>query len=151
MPGLAESLLPAELKELRYAFPAQYIDSLITSIRNIADIVHRRRDRAACWEQELKRLGEALVVPDINPVFPWRVIRRAPRNRDRLVDGLRANGFDAGTNFPPLADSYPNLLADQRHSDAEQWGSEVINLWVSDDYDDDRIRRAVAVMEQCYD
>jgi len=113
--------------------------------------VRRRRERAACWEQELKRLGEAIIVPDIAPVIPWRVIRRVPLNRDHLVDKLRTNGFDAGTNFPPLTDTYPNLLRDQRHPDAEQWGNEVINLWVSDDYDDDRIKRAVAVMEQCYD
>ena len=151
MPGLAEALLPAEMKELRYAFPAQYADRLISSIGHMADIVCRRRERAACWEQELKRLGEAIIVPDIAPVIPWRVIRRVPLNRDHLVDKLRTNGFDAGTNFPPLTDTYPNLLRDQRHPDAEQWGNEVINLWVSDDYDDDRIKRAVAVMEQCYD
>lgn len=150
MPRLAEGLLPAELKELRYAFPAQHAGSLTSRIRELPELVRRRQERAAFWEQELKRLGEVLIAPNIAPVIPWRVIRRAPCYRSRLVSELRKNGFDAGTNFPPLVDSYPNLLGEQRFPAAEQWGSEVINFWVSDDYDDDRIKMAVGVMERCH-
>lgn len=151
MPGLAEALLPAELGELRYAFPPAYREPLKNSLDHLSDVVRRRRDGAERWQRELQRLEGWLVEPDIAPLIPWRVIRRAPRHRDRLVQALRANGFDAGTNFPPLTDAFPNLLAGQRHADAQQWADEVINLWVGDDYDDARIRQAVSVMEQCHD
>ena len=56
---------------------------------------------------------------------------------------MRAAGFDAGINYPPL----PGVT----DPSAVQWGKEVINLWVSDDYDETRIKAACEVIKRTLD
>ncbi len=67
---------------------------------------------------------------------------------DRPAHPLRAAGFDAGTNYPPLTTHFPASLAGQQNADADAWGERVLTLWLEPAYDDARIDAAVAVIER---
>jgi hypothetical protein len=121
-------------------------EPLTEALDRIGEIAARRRDRAARWRSSLHRLGDALVDPGLDQPLPWRVIRRVPERRQVIVSALRSAGFDAGTNYPPLTDEFPIELGSFSDADAAEWGAQVVNLWVTDDYDDDRIEAAIDVM-----
>ena len=88
----------------------------------------------------------------LNPDVPWRFTMLIDQPyRDAIVQALRAAGFDAGTNYPNLARSFPKLLGDQRHADADSWAARVMQLWLTDDYDQARIRRGADIVRQAVD
>jgi dTDP-4-amino-4,6-dideoxygalactose transaminase len=143
----AEQLLLAKsIPALRYGFAPNLAPSLIDTIDRLPTIVDKRRKRAEEWERVLRPFEDEMLAPPLEPVVPWRLIRRLPSRRDDVVRALRESGFDAGTNFPPLASSFPNILAGHQFDDADTWGRQVLNLWVTDDYDSSRIAAAAKVI-----
>jgi dTDP-4-amino-4,6-dideoxygalactose transaminase len=130
----------------KFGFPARLADALMGALGRIGDIAARRRERAARWHLSLQPLADALINIELDQPLPWRVIRRAPEQREAIVSALRNAGFDVGTNYPPLADEFPSELACFRNEDASAWGAQVVNLWLTEDYDDRRIDAAVEVM-----
>ena len=98
-------------------------------------------------------MDAVLPAPDAPLAVPWRLIRRLarPAARDPLVARLRAAGFDAGTNFPPLAQSFPALLGEQAHPDADEWGAAVLNLWLGETYDAARVAAAARLIRDTLD
>ena len=97
------------------------------------------------------RAGNQTSVKNDSTFVKCALVCRIPGHRDAVATALRDTGIDAGINYPPLTDSFPRSLADQVSPSAEQWGQEVLNLWLSADYDADRIGRAVAVLERVLD
>lgn len=143
----AEQLLLAKsIPALRYGFVPDLAPALIDALDHLPETADARRKRASEWERALRPFESEMLAPPSEPVVPWRLIRRLPRRRDDVVRALRAAGFDAGTNFPPLARSFPNILAGFQFDDADTWGNQVINLWVTDDYDSSRIAAAAKVI-----
>ncbi len=140
--------IPRESAPLKFRFPARLAKPLNDRLTRVGNIAARRRERAARWHSSLRPLGDALLQIDLDQPLPWRVIRRAPLAREAMVSALREAGFDAGTNYPPLADEFPAELSCFKDHDASAWGAQVINLWVTDDYDDRRIDAAASVMAQ---
>ena len=146
MTSVIEALMPAELFDVRLGFPERLRAPLALALARLPAMVDSRREVAARWNAALAPLASGLVAPPVAQPVPWRLIRRVPGRRDAVVAALRAAGHDAGTNFPPLAAAFPRLLADQVYDEATAWGDEVLNLWVSPDYDAARIAAAVAVI-----
>jgi dTDP-4-amino-4,6-dideoxygalactose transaminase len=136
---------PASVK---FGFPAHLAEPLNDALGRIGDIAARRRERAGRWRSNLQPLGDALLETGLEQPLPWRVIRRAPDWREAIVSALRNAGFDAGTNYPPLADEFPAELGRFGDEDASAWGAQVVNLWVTDDYDDRRIAAAADIVAQ---
>jgi hypothetical protein len=64
-----------------------------------------------------------------------------------VVDALRKNGFDAGTNYAPLTDFLPKLLRNQFQPDGEKWGQSVMTLWIDPRYDDERITEGATIIK----
>ena len=108
-----------------------------------------RRASAAAWARFLAPFDDVLIAPYVQCVVPWRVVRRAPGTRDRVVAALRGAGIDAGTNFPALTTSFPSLFDGQRYAGAEHWGRDVLNLWVTPAYDDRRMGQVAEVIHAC--
>lgn len=146
--GLSEHLITAESQNLRYGFATDLRQPLSDSLSGLKDTVMFRRDRADAWRRKLERLTSAIEFPPVAQPVPWRFVCRVPRIRDRVASALRAAGIDAGINYPPLTDSFPTTLADQVSAAADQWGREVLNLWLTPDYDDARMDQAADIMEQ---
>jgi dTDP-4-amino-4,6-dideoxygalactose transaminase len=144
----AQLRISRDAGSVKFGFPTRLADPLNDALGRIRDIATRRRERAARWHSSLQRFGDALLETGLDQPLPWRVIRRAPERREVIVSALRNAGFDAGTNYPPLADEFPADLVRFGDDDASAWGAQVINLWVTDDYDDRRIDAAADVMAQ---
>ncbi len=122
--------------EKRGYFPPALIDHIQMHLRSpiLSAMREKRFDRVALWD---RYLGDSLGRIKREQVIPWRVMRLAPGKGIRLaiMVALRQAGHDVGTNYPPL----PN------HSD-NGFGSRVLNFFLSDDYDDARIRSACEVI-----
>ena len=94
------------------------------------EVRKRRRERLELWDMYLP---EWCIKPDMEPVMPWRVIRRIEDSnrwenlttRDYIAQTMRAAGFHVGTNYPPL----PGCTDPSSVS----WGREVVNFWLDDD------------------
>ena len=147
-PALAELLLSQDLSHLRHRFDERLAEPLTAALSGFRKDCQRRRDRLESWRDSLAGLSDALTIPTVEAAAPWRMIcrTRSADLRERVAQDLRRAGFDAGINYPPLTDGFPALLSGQRHVDAEDWGGNVLNLWLTDDYDPNRISRAAAVI-----
>jgi dTDP-4-amino-4,6-dideoxygalactose transaminase len=149
-PELAESLVAVESAHTRYSFPESARARLDAALDRLPETLERRWERVRLWQKVLAPFSDQILLPPQEVSVPWRLVRRlrSTGQRDGLVAALREAGFDAGTNFPPLAEEFPRLFAGQNHPDAEQWGRAVINLWLTDDYDSGRISAAGSVIEK---
>lgn len=141
-----DNIFFAEAEDLRHGFPDDLIAPLLSSLAALPETAARRRKRAEMWDTALAPFTDALKAPAVYQPVPWRVIRRVPGRRDAVVAALREGGIDAGTNFPPLSGTFPALPADRNQEDGAAWGQQVLNLWVTDDYDLIRIRRAAGII-----
>lgn len=141
-----ERLLFERAPRSRYGFPEHLECPLSVALEGLSATVESRRYQVEMWNHFLAPLRDILPEPRVDCIVPWRLIRRAPKFRDQIVVALRNNGIDVGTNFPPLTSSFPVLLAEQRHEGAEQWGREVLNLWLTPEYDAGRMKRVADVI-----
>jgi len=145
MASLSENTLKLEEKNLKYAFPETLTEPLSIGIDHVWESLRSRKEKAALWRDKLEGVC-GIEFPPLAQPSPWRFICRIPKNRDSVAHALRAEGIDAGINYPPLTDSFPYLLKNQTHVDADLWASDVINLWLTEDYDEARIDKAISVM-----
>jgi hypothetical protein len=96
-------------------------EQLDYELDRLDEVIKRRKERLALWDRHLPGW---CIKPDIEPVMPWRVIRRITRMRDHVAKVMRNSGFSVGTNYPPL----PGCTDPSSVS----WGREVINFWLDD-------------------
>jgi dTDP-4-amino-4,6-dideoxygalactose transaminase len=141
-----ERLLLAQAPAARWRFPAALAAPLESALDGFARVLEQRRHCVHLWQQALAPLASKLHTPPVACAFPWRLTLRVPDRRDDVVRSLRAAGIDAGTNFPPLSDSFPLLLAGQVQPGAQQWGREVLNLWLTPEYDAARIEQGARII-----
>jgi dTDP-4-amino-4,6-dideoxygalactose transaminase len=148
---LAEHLLEVDAAHTRHSLPENGRERIAAAMDMAPAAIARRWERIRLWEEALARFSEELCAPAAELSVPWRLTLRLrrPERRDPLAARLRAAGFDAGTNFPPLAQGFPAILP--RQPDAERWGQAVLNLWLSDDYDAARISAAAAVVQDFFE
>lgn len=146
--ALGEQLLEIDAAHTRHAFPHALRPVVEAALDRTPALVASRWERVRWWEEALAGTEADLPAPAVPLSVPWRLVRfaRSPALRDAVVVALREAGIDAGTNFPPLTDGFPSLLGDQRHDDAVRWGQTVINLWLTEDYDQPRIRHAAEII-----
>ena len=149
--ALAEELLTIDLAHLGFAFADAQRERLTGALEGFREAAARRRDCMDAWRRALAGLDDRLTV--MVTAAPWRLVLRLRDGwrRDEVAAVLRRGGIDVGINFPPLTDGYPKLLAGQRHADADEWGGAVLNLWLSEDYDDRRIGAAAAILARALD
>ena len=143
-----EHTLVTELSQLRFCFDPETTEKLTVALARLPAHLAARQERRTFWLDALSRFAPALTPIGLDQTAPWRlIVKTAPALRDPLVEALRANGFDAGTNYPALTQSFPTLTAQDAHPDADIWSKSVINLWLDERYDSARITAACAVME----
>jgi dTDP-4-amino-4,6-dideoxygalactose transaminase len=147
-PGLSEPLLELDAAACRHRFDEATSSDIDKAIDGFAETNARRMERLNRWRQALSRFAPELLPAGTAPRTAWRAAfrLREPAMRNRVAGALRAAGIDAGTNYQPLTDFAPALLAGQAHADADLWGKTVLTLWLTDDYDDTRIERAADVI-----
>lgn len=144
--GDREAMLFEHAPDCQYRFPDGLEQGLSNALTGFQDAIADKREKLKMWKYFLAPFDHALFAPEADCVVPWRLIRRAPGIRDTIVTALRNDGIDAGTNFPPLNNSFPGLFSGQHFADAEQWGREVLNLWLAPAYDAARMKRAADII-----
>ncbi len=149
--ALGEQLLDLDVARVKRKLPAQACLAISEALDRYEVVIAEKWARVDIWERALSPLSGHLLSPDAELAIPWRLTRRLgqPELRDPLLAALRSAGFDAGSNYPPLARDFPNMLPRQR--DAERWGDAVLNLWLTSDYDKERIESAFKVIEKFFD
>lgn len=93
-----------------------------------------KRKTIYLWD---RHLGDMLERIDREQIVPWRVMRKAMNmiHRGAIVHQLRAAGFDVGINYPSLADR-------------NDFGYRVLNFFVTDDYDETKIKAACEIIRR---
>ena len=140
--GQLENALLEKAPPCRFSFPQFLEEPLARALEGFNGEVEDRFGRMEIWEQALAPYSDSLLPAGVECAVPWRLIKRVPRFRDEIVNALRAEGIDAGTNFPSLFASFPTLLAGQEGEGAKRWENEVLNLWLTPRYDRRLIRQA---------
>lgn len=128
--------LAEQMKEHSY-WPEGLTAPVALAIHCLPTTIAKRFEKIALWD---RHLGDSCIRIPREQVMPWRCMRRIPFGRDKVVRALRDAGFDAGTNYPPL----PGVT----DAGAHEWGGTVINFFVSDDYDEPRIRAACEIVKR---
>ena len=92
-----------------------YTQPLLEKLARFPEDIQRRREIVDLWD---RYLGDSLIRIPQEQIMPWRVMRRAVNRgqRDNIVGALRQEGFDVGTNYPPIVGH--NL-----------WGDTVLNFF----------------------
>jgi len=147
---LGERLMELDQAQLRHSFPLWIMPNVLAEIDMLESRLTKRAEVADCWNQMLEPVAHILNPVSANVTAPWRLIRTvtAPFLRDRIVSSLRAEGFDVGTNFPALTESYPLMLGSQVSSEANAWSDSSLNLWLEEIYTPKRINLAVACINR---
>ncbi len=140
---------PQDVTDFPDTFPPLLFEPLEEELGRLHEKIQAKWLLSKYWDQHL---GDSLERIPQEQVIPWRTIRRVPDGkRDSLVKALRAAGYNAGTNYPPLPG-----VSDEG---AIKWGQEVINLWgASTDIPkacdlikrvmDERVRQVVGIEHQ---
>ena len=146
---VGEPLLEVDVAHCQSSFDELKRDNLLEALARFGQQNGARLSRLEQWQSALGKFAPAIAVPEVPIRTPWRAIFRfeSPHLRDAVVSVLRMNGVDAGTNYPPLTDFLPKLLEGQTHADAKKWGETVLTLWVDGTYDNKRIEKAAAIIE----
>jgi dTDP-4-amino-4,6-dideoxygalactose transaminase len=142
--GTCEDLLAVEAAHCRHRFDETLTPDVRAAIRAFPNSNRRRLERLEMWNQALAPIADEIRVPALPARAAWRAIFYVPRPglRDKVAHALRAGGFDAGVNYPPLWEGAPRLLSGARRESGDQWGRSVLALWLTDDYDQSRIAAA---------
>lgn len=122
-------------------FHHRYEERLHYGLDRLGQTIGRKRDRERVWAKNLGRVFE--------PVVPWRFIKTVPY-RTEVVAALRTRGIEVGTNYPPLYDRFPSFEC-FRSDAADKWGSEVINLWTTENVTDAEIAKASSIIKRTID
>ncbi len=134
--------LAQEMESRGYCPPAliDYLKLHLTS-PVLAHLRSQKRDKVALWD---RHLGDMLQRIDREQIVPWRVMRLVRKWEDRswVVIGLREAGFDVGTNYPSLAN---------HGLTTSDFGDCILNFFVTDDYDETRIKLACGVIRGVLD
>jgi len=141
-----EFLMALEQEDLCHSLPDTAIDGILAALDQAPGKHERSRTAAACWTSALQEVGGIYGVEG-KQVNPWRSMWLVPKGRDRVAENLRKAGFDAGTNYPDVREYFPTVLACAPDAGARQWTETVLNLWVDDRYDRERIEKAASVIE----
>lgn len=126
------------LKKLPYVFrnlylfeaPSLAIDKIVNGFECLQDMKCARRKNASKYQELLKH--PAIYHPPMNSsinVYRYSVLIARRSLRDKIVDGLRSNGFHASTLYP----SVHSFLLSRRPKGLDiaiDAGERILNLWV---------------------
>lgn len=130
----------------RFRFDEDDADRLTAKLDQFADERARRIERRDMWDQLLAPLDQILLPVALSQPVPWRLIRRVPSGRDCFAQSLWRHNIDAGINYRSLRRELPPDYLDGKSSLLDPWGDMVLNLWLTEDYDQPRIEKAVQIL-----
>lgn len=132
----------------RFSFPHESQTALLEKLLNAKDKSQSRQAVLKLWDGALEPLKHVLLPIELEQPMAWRLIRRVEKNRDKYAHALRNAGFDAGVNYPSLWRQLPKGYLKGENPNKDPWGDTVLNLWLSEDYNAERIKNAVNILQK---
>lgn len=146
----AEDHMISETMDIAHCWNRDFHRALDAALTDRIPKAERMGSKWEMWYDALQSRG--LLFGCINVLdcaVPWRFTAwTQPDLRDEIVAALREHGFDAGTNYPNLARSFPKLLGEQTHADSDLWASRVFQLWLTEDYSKERIAQGANIIRR---
>lgn len=130
-----------------FSFNPEDIDALSPLLDAFPEQLRQRRERKLYWDIALEPLKDILKPVSLEQPVPWRLIRTVKTSRDSFTEALWRSGFDAGINYRSLWQEVPAHYLQGKQSKSDIWGDSVLNLWLTEGYNEERINRAVDVLK----
>ena len=135
----------------RFSLSPEQSNALLETLSGMGALTKQRLELLNLWDGALAPLNSALLPVALPQPMPWRVIRVVENNRNKYANALREAGFDAGVNYPSLWGQVPEGYLTGEKPDSDPWGDTVLNLWLSNDYNAERINQAAAILQKVMD
>ncbi|MCF8473600.1 MAG: DegT/DnrJ/EryC1/StrS family aminotransferase [Emcibacter sp.] len=136
----------------RFQFDKKLSELLLSKLDQFPDERKRRQESRILWDESLKPLDKILEPIPLKQPVPWRIMRRAPNGRDYLAKALWNQNMDAGINYRSLwremPPSYLSGYLRKEKPTSDIWGDVVLNLWVTEEYDRNKIEQAVNILSE---
>ena len=148
---LSEALFDLDFPMTARAFAPAQRGAIESAFARTPEIIEAKRRRQEDWLRALELIAAAFVQPLEPPAVPWRLTLGVAdqESRNKIVTALRCAGIDAGTNYLPLGREFLGHMPELE--DAEIWAGRVLNLWLTERYDETEIQRAVDVIRSALD
>ncbi|MBL4894559.1 MAG: DegT/DnrJ/EryC1/StrS family aminotransferase [Emcibacter sp.] len=135
----------------RFRFDETSRDQLMDKLNHFPREKERRIEQRDLWDRALAPLDDILLPVPLNQPVPWRVIRNCPDYRDHFTHALWHHNLDAGINYRSLWREVPKNYLSGSPKLPDHWGENVINLWLTPDYDRNKIYHATQYLMETYD
>ena len=119
--ALGEALFELDVAATQRCFSTDVRPHIAAALDAFPETIREKWTRVEAWERGLAGLDAELLAPEAELAVPWRLTKRLrrPELRDALVARLRAEGFDAGVNYPSLSRDFPSMTPLER--DGMDW------------------------------
>ncbi len=135
-----------EVNLAKFDFDPKDTDKILVKISSFPQENEKRLECRDLWEHALAGMEDIFQPIPLKQPVPWRVIRRIPRQRDHFAQALWAQKIDAGINYRSLWREMPSSYLSGDNSVRDKWGDEVLNLWVTEDYNKLKIKNAGEIL-----
>jgi dTDP-4-amino-4,6-dideoxygalactose transaminase len=147
-------LFPDRFKPLHLHRPSEETAAAILDcLSDLPDVVRHRRQCAKLYREVLDGLTGTRFFRNREGDVPWRFSFCVAERRDRVLESVRAAGFDASRWYPNVSDWTPSGRAQgrERFSVANRIEREIVNLWVAPSYDEDRVLQTAQAVVRALD
>ncbi len=135
MISLYEKFLPYEISGTRFALPETFDDQILSALDRVAEEREKRCYHVEEWRQAMAHVGADVICSPLAQPSPWRFVARLKKHRNEVVAVLRMADVDVGTNYPPVQEFFPRTIDSVVQESSRAWGEQVLNLWLTADYD----------------
>ncbi len=143
-----ETICERELELNAFRFEPQLAMELADKLDHFPEVLSKRKKLSQLWIEAIGDTDQKLNTVNLPQPVPWRVIFYSPNYRKKITEVLWKNGFDVGINYGSLWKEVPHHYLFGQPPSEDRWGREVINLWVTEDYDEKRILRACKTIKR---
>lgn len=133
-----------------YGVTGDVATAIHNSLSGLDEKIADRRRIASLYEDELKDTSHIDFFRPSGPGVPWRfTFRMKQEYRDVVLDKVRSAGYDISSWYPSVTDWTPSGRLQGRGSFpiANKLEKEIVNLWVTKDYTQQKALSLVKVLK----
>ncbi len=126
--------------------PSEEIASKISgALKELPSELAHRRKIAKFYSDCLSDLAHVRLFQPTGPGVPWRfTFRLKPEMRDSILKRVRMDGFDISSWYPSVNNwTISGRTQENEFPVSEMLEGEIVNLWVSQDYSDEKAQRLI--------
>jgi dTDP-4-amino-4,6-dideoxygalactose transaminase len=120
-------------------------DKLILLERNV-----EKRKRMAERYTEIFKQTELQILATLKGSVCWRFNLFIPQHRDYILKTMLSQGYLVSSWYPPIAPYFEESIV-REWAIAERQGSQILNLWVNDEVDEEKIEKSANKVIHIYE